>query len=89
MTHTGRGLERMQFHRPQRNGFWKTSAHQLLARNLFVYFAPASWMFAISSAVLGLVAFADEKRPFVFPVRLLGFGAIRWASSGFRAGRCY
>ncbi len=53
--------------------FWRESRD-----TLFVYFAVAFWMFAISYAVLGLVPPADEKRPYVFLIRLIGFGAILW-----------
>lgn len=53
--------------------FWRDSGDEI-----FAYFASAFWLFAISYAVLGLVPLADEKRPLVFLVRLLGFGVILW-----------
>ncbi len=66
--------------------FWRNSRD-----DLFVYFAVAFWVFAISYAVLGLVPLADEKRPYVFVVRLFGFGAILWGvawkNRGNRRGR--
>ena len=53
--------------------FWRDSDD-----DLFACFAVAFWMFAISYAVPGLVPLADEKRPYVFLIRLIGFGAILW-----------
>jgi Family of unknown function (DUF5985) len=53
--------------------FWRDSREAL-----FGYFAVAFWMFAINYAVLGLIPLADEKRPYVFVIRLIGFAAILW-----------
>ena len=46
--------------------------------SLFLTFAIAFGTFAVNHAVLGLVPFADETRPYVFLLRLVGFLAILW-----------
>ena len=53
--------------------FWRGSKDRL-----FLTFGLAFWIFAINYAVLGLAAFADEQRPYVFLLRLVGFVAILW-----------
>jgi hypothetical protein len=51
--------------------FWRESGD-----SLFLTFAVAFGIFAVNHAVLGLVPFADETRPYVFLIRLVGFLAI-------------
>ena len=51
--------------------FWRDSRDRL-----FMTFALAFWIFAVDYAVLGLVAFASEQRPYVFLLRLVGFVTI-------------
>jgi len=53
--------------------FWRRSGDRL-----FVTFAMAFGCFSINYALLGLLPLADETRPFVFLVRLIGFVAILW-----------
>ena len=53
--------------------FWRDSRDRL-----FMTFACAFWIFAADYAILGLVAFATEQRPYVFLLRLIGFVAILW-----------
>ncbi len=57
--------------------FWRES-HD----SLFLTFSIAFWIFAANYAILGLVPFADETRPYVFMLRLLGFAAILWGIVG-------
>ena len=51
--------------------FWRESNDRL-----FFAFALAFWILAIDYAVLGVVAFATERRVYVFLFRLLAFGLI-------------
>jgi hypothetical protein len=51
--------------------FWQQSRDRL-----FLRFASAFWILALSYALLGLVAFATEWRVYVFVVRLLAFCMI-------------
>lgn len=51
--------------------FWQQSRDRL-----FVYFAAAFWMLALSYVLLGFLLFASEWRVSVFVVRLLGFCLI-------------
>ena len=48
--------------------FWRESRDRL-----FLAFAAAFWIFAIDYAVLGVIPLADESRPYVFLLRLVGF----------------
>ena len=50
---------------------WRQSRERLL-----LSFAIAFWIFAVSYASLGLVPLADERRPYVFLLRLIGFVVI-------------
>ena len=51
--------------------FWRQSRDQL-----FLSFATAFWILALSFGLLGLVAFATEWRVYVFVVRLCAFCMI-------------
>lgn len=51
--------------------FWQQSRDRL-----FLRFASAFWILAVSYGLLGLVAFATEWRVYVFLVRLLAFCMI-------------
>ena len=51
--------------------FWRQSRDRL-----FLSFASAFWILAVSYALLGLVAFATEWRVYVFVVRLVAFCMI-------------
>jgi hypothetical protein len=51
--------------------FWRESRDRL-----FLHFASAFWILAISYVLLGLVAFATEWRVYVFVVRPLAFCMI-------------
>ncbi len=51
--------------------FWRDTREGLL-----LMFALAFSFFAISYGLLGLVPFANEHRPYVFVLRLVGFIAI-------------
>lgn len=51
--------------------FWRDSRDRL-----FMIFALAFWTFAIDYAMLGVVPLANEQRPYVFLLRLVGFVAI-------------
>jgi hypothetical protein len=51
--------------------FWRQSRDQL-----FLRFALAFWILALSYILLGLVAFATEWRVYIFVVRLLAFCMI-------------
>ena len=51
--------------------FWRQSADRL-----FLSFAAAFGLLAVSYALLGLVAFATEWRVYVFAVRLVAFCMI-------------
>ena len=51
--------------------FWRDSRDAL-----FLTFAVAFGIFALNYAALGLVPFANETRPYIFLLRLLGFLAI-------------
>lgn len=51
--------------------FWRQSQDRL-----FLRFAWAFWILALSYVLLGLVAFATEWRVYVFIVRLLAFCMI-------------
>ena len=62
--------------------FWRDTADRL-----FLYFASAFWVFAIGYGVLGMVPLADEKRQYVFLLRLVGFGAIIWGIAQKNRGR--
>jgi hypothetical protein len=53
--------------------FWRQSRD-----GIFLSFAVAFWVFAVDYAVLGLVPLANERRPYVFGLRLVGFGVILW-----------
>jgi len=53
--------------------FWRSSRDRL-----FLTFGVAFWIFCVNYGVLGLAAFADEQRPYVFLLRLVGFVAILW-----------
>ena len=54
--------------------FW----HQMRDR-LFLWFAIAFWILALSYVLLGVVSFATEWRTYVFVVRLLAFCVILYA----------
>ncbi len=51
--------------------FWQQSRDPL-----FIRFATAFWLLALSYALLGIVAFATEFRVYVFAVRLVAFCMI-------------
>jgi hypothetical protein len=51
--------------------FW-----QQLRDSLFLWFACAFWILAISYTLLGVLTFATEWRVYVFAVRLLAFCTI-------------
>lgn len=50
---------------------WRDTRERLL-----LFFAVAFGIFAMSYAALGLVPLADERRPYVFLLRLIGFVVI-------------
>ena len=54
--------------------FWRFWRHSL--DRLFLMFALAFWMLAIDRTVLGLLAFANEWRQYVFLIRLAAFTLI-------------
>jgi hypothetical protein len=51
--------------------FWRDSRDRL-----FLRFAFAFWMLAVSYALLGLISFATDWRVYVFLVRLAAFSLI-------------
>jgi uncharacterized protein (TIGR04206 family) len=51
--------------------FWRESEDRL-----FACLAVAFWIFAVNYALLGLLPFVDERRAYVFALRLMGFLAI-------------
>jgi Family of unknown function (DUF5985) len=53
--------------------FWRDSHERL-----FFFFSVAFWIFAVNYGVLGLVPLAQERRWYVFMLRLVGFLAILW-----------
>lgn len=53
--------------------FWREARDRL-----FLTFALAFWIFAVDYALLGLLTFADEGRPYVFLLRLVGFVVMLW-----------
>ena len=54
--------------------FWQQSRDRL-----FLHFACAFWLLALAYTLLGLVAFATERRVYVFMIRLLAFCMILYA----------
>jgi hypothetical protein len=54
--------------------FWRQSLDRL-----FLMFALAFWFLAVDRAVLGVFAFANEWREYVFLLRLLAFCLILFA----------
>lgn len=61
--------------------FWRESND-----SLFLTFSIAFCVFAANYAILGVVPFADETRPYVFLLRLLGFVVILWGIVGKNRG---
>lgn len=53
--------------------YWRESRTRL-----FIYFAAAFWIFAVNYLVLALMPAADERRPYVYAIRLIGFLTILW-----------
>jgi hypothetical protein len=51
--------------------FWRESGDRL-----FVCLAAAFGIFAINYTILGTLPLADERRPYAFALRLIGFVAI-------------
>jgi hypothetical protein len=51
--------------------FWRQSLDRL-----FLLFAMAFWMLAVDRIVLGIFAFATERREYVFLLRLIAFCLI-------------
>jgi hypothetical protein len=54
--------------------FWKDSGDRL-----FIRFALAFWLLAVSYVLLGVVRFATEWRVYVFVLRLVAFSLILYA----------
>jgi hypothetical protein len=48
--------------------FWRASRDRL-----FVLFAMAFWLLALSWALLGLISPTDEARPYIYAIRLVAF----------------
>jgi hypothetical protein len=51
--------------------FWRDSSDRL-----FLCLAVAFWIFAINYAALGVLPRSDERLPYMFVLRLIGFVAI-------------
>ena len=48
--------------------FWRDSGDRL-----FLFFAAAFWLLAVSWTLLGLISPTEETRPYIYAIRLLAF----------------